>query len=305
MQGNQNRERREKGKPRLLVTGGSGYLGAWVVRLASAGWDVVATYLTHPRATPGVIWHRLDVREAAAVATLLDEVGPAVVVHLAAVNPGWRGSFADNVTGTRHVARAAAAHHARLVHISSDVVFDGERGNYVETDPPAPLNPYGRSKARAEEEVRRAGGEAVIVRTSLIYGWRPRIDRHIAWVIEGLRGGKPVRLFTDEIRCPIWVESLAAAVVELAGLEYVGVLHVAGSQPLSRYEFGTRLLRFYGLNPGPVIPTSSRDSGLVRPLDCTLDCSRARALLHTELPGVDEVLKRQPSPALGRAINGS
>jgi dTDP-4-dehydrorhamnose reductase len=70
------------------------------------------------------------------------------------------------------------------------------------------------------------------------------------------------------------------------------VLHVAGAQVFSRYEFGVRLARFHGLDPGPLIPARSRESGLHRPLDCTLDCSRARALLRTPLPGVDEVLGR-------------
>jgi dTDP-4-dehydrorhamnose reductase len=130
----------------------------------------------------------------------------------------------------------------------------------------------------------------VVVRTSLIYGWRPRADRQTRWIVGDVQAGRPVWLFTDEVRCPIWVESLAAAVVELAGLETTGVLHVAGAQPLSRYEFGVRLLRFYGVDPGPLIAARSRESGLHRPLDCTLDCSRARALLRTPLPGVDEVL---------------
>ena len=283
-------------RPHMLVTGGSGYLGQWVVRLAHPGWNVAATYFKHPvhqgEDVPGVVWHRLDVRDGAAVSALVREVEPAVIVHTAALNPGQGVDFEPtNVAGTRHVARAAAAHRARLVHISSDVIFDGERGNYVEEDPPAPLTPYGRSKALAEAEVWASGAEAVVVRTSLIYGWRPRLDRGARWIVDDLRAGKPVHLFTDELRCPIWVESLAAAVVELAGLDYTGVLHVAGPQVLSRYEFGLRLARFHGLDPDPLIPTPSRESGLHRPLNCTLDCSRARALLRTPLPGVDEVLK--------------
>ena len=182
------------------------------------------------------------------------------------------------------------------------LVTDGEKGSYVEEDLSRPITPYGRSKALAEEEVRASEAEAVIVRTSLIYGWRPRIDRHTRWVVEGLRAGNPPHLFTDELRCPIWVESLAAAVVELAEMMYIGVpsilqrrhsagaLHVAGAQSLSRYQFGLRLARFHGVDPGPLVPARSRESGLVRPLDCTLDCSRARALLPTPLPGVDAVL---------------
>ena len=291
-------------KPCMLVTGGSGYLGRRVVEAARIGWDVTATYFTHrgdeleDGGERGVTWRRLDVRDGAAVEALVGEVRPAVIVHTAAANPGVADDFEQvNADGTGHVARAAAIHGARLVHMSTDVLFDGEKGNYVEADPPTPITPYGRSKALAEAEVRASGAEAVIVRTSLIYDWRQRADklhpsdRHTRWIVEGLQAGRPVRLFTDELRCPIWVESLAAAVVELAGMDYTGVLHVAGAQVLSRYEFGVRLLRFHGFDPSPIIPVRSQESGVRRPLDCTLDCSRARTLLRTPLLGVDEVLE--------------
>jgi dTDP-4-dehydrorhamnose reductase len=298
--------------PPIIVTGGSGHLGGWVVHLARAEWDVTATYLTRPWSAPGVDWRQLDVRDRAAVAALIREVRPRVIVHTAALNPGQGTAFeAVNVDGTRHVARAVALVGARLIHVSTDVVFDGEKGSYVEEDPPAPLTPYGRSKALAEQAVRASGARAVIVRTSLIYGpavgarqtplrntsWQ-EWDRQTRWVVGDLRTGTPVRLFTDERRCPIWVESLAAALLELSRSEDVGpslppgLLHVAGAQPLSRYQFGLRLARFHRVDPRAIAPALSSDSGLIRPLDCTLDCTRARALLHTPLPGVDEVLCR-------------
>ncbi len=280
---------------RILITGGSSYLGGWVVRLARADWDVTATYLTHPPANSdaATAWRRLDVRDGSAARALVEAVRPAVVVHTAALNPGQGRDFdAVNAEGTRHVAQAAAAGGARLIHVSTDVLFDGRRGEYTEEDPPSPITPYGRSKALAEEAVHEVGPDAVIVRTSLIYGWQPTVARQVSWIVEAVARGEPVRLFTDELRCPVWVESLAAALVELAGLDYTGLLHVAGSQTLSRYEFGRRVLRVHGLDPALALPVSSRASGLVRPLDCTLDCTRARALLHTPLPGVDEVLAR-------------
>jgi dTDP-4-dehydrorhamnose reductase len=226
------------------------------------------------------------------VTELVDKVCPAAIIHTAAMNPGGGRDFrATNVAGAYHVAHAAARCDARLIHISTDVLFDGQRGGYTEDDPPAPITPYGRSKAQAEEMVRQSGAEAVIVRTSLIYGWRPRVDRHTRQMEEDLAAGRPVHLFTDEVRNPIWVESLAAAVLELTGMAYTGILHVAGAQALSRYEFGVRLLRFHGLDPSPVLPIRSRESGLIRPLNCTLNSARARSLLSVPLPGVDQVLR--------------
>ncbi len=274
----------------MLVTGGSGYLGRWVADLAGDSWTVTATFGSNRGELDGVDWRQLDVRNSEAVDDLVAEVQPQVIVHTAALNPGQGNDFEDvNVAGTANVARAAATIGARLIHISTDMVFDGQRGEYTEADSPNPLNDYGRSKALAEHAVAASGAEAVIVRTSLIYGWRPTIARAAQWMIDALDRGEIVRLWADEMRNPIWVESLAAAIIELADLDYTGPLHVGGAQVMSRYDFGTALLRFHEVRKGPVfsIPTP-RDA--IRPLNCTLDSSQARRILATPLPGVDEVL---------------
>ena len=288
----------------LLVTGGSGYLGRWVIRLACKSWKVTATYLTDASHSRGVDWRRLDVRDQSSVEALIAELRPEAIVHTAALNPGQGTAFhAINAEGTRHVANAAAAVGARLIHVSTDVLFDGKKGNYNEEDYPSPITPYGRSKALAEEVVRASGADAVIVRTSLIYGPTANVpdaaspgtswcqwDRQTRWIVGDVKSGKQVHLFTDELRCPIWVKNLASALVELSDRPYTGMLHVAGAQALSRHAFGLRLARFHGVDPKGITPALSRESGLVRPLDCTLNCSRARMLLHTPLPGVDTIL---------------
>lgn len=234
---------------------------------------------------------------------------PGVIIHTAALNPGQGTDFRSfNANGTRHVAHAAAVIGARSIYVSTDVLFDGQKGNYAEEDLPSPITPYGRSKALAEEAIRASGDETVIVRTSLIYGpaadvpastspdtgWH-QWDRHTRWIVGDLRAGKPVRLFTDELRCPIWVTVLARALVELAGHTHSGVLHVAGPQAFSRYAVGVRLARFHGVDPAGITPALSRESGLTRPLDCTLNCSLAQALLRTPLPGVDAMLNERSS----------
>lgn len=275
---------------RVLITGGSGYLGRWVAELARPEWDVTATYATSPAELSGVAWRELDVRSGAAVSGLIDEVRPDVIVHTAALNPGQGNDFAGvNIDGSANVAAAAQAAGCRLIHISTDMVFDGERGNYTEADSPNPRTDYGRTKADGEAAVVASGAEAVIVRTSLIYGWRPSIARSAQWMIDTASRGEPIELWADEMRNPIWVESLAAAIVELAGLDYTGPLHIAGSEPISRYKFGLALLRFHGVATDGVSAIASPPDAN-RPLNCTLDTSLAQRLLTTPLPGVSAVL---------------
>ena len=276
--------------PSLLITGGSGYLGRRLARSAQAHWDVTATFLSHQPSIPGCCWARLDIREADRVVRLFEQLSPQVVIHTAALRSGEELMHV-NVDGTRHVALAAAQVGARMIHLSTDVLFDGKTGNYLETDPPSPITPYGRSKASAEMLLAELTPLATVVRISLIYGLDTP-DHHMRWMLETLRQGQPVTLFADEFRCPIWVETLAAALLELATLDYTGVLHVAGGQVLNRYEFGIRMLCFHGIDSSGVMPVQAATLGLTRPLNCTLDTTRAKGLLKTPLLGVDEAIAR-------------
>lgn len=296
---------------RLLVTGGSGYIGAGILRRAPREWQIAATYLTHPIERADVAAFRLDIGDADAIARVLDAFRPDVVIHTAAQMSG-AAMMATNVDGTRNVARAAQRVHAHLIHLSTDVIFDGEHAPYNEDALPAPITPYGESKARAEQVVRAEHPRAHIVRTSLVYGFAPMDPR----TRQTLTGEMP-RLFTDEYRCPIFIDDLADALIELAvslrafsakqsptsdweialdenrprndraGLL---ILHVAGAQRLSRYAFGLKLARAMRVEP-KFLPALSASSPTPRPRDCTLDISRAQKILRTRLRGVDQVLQ--------------
>jgi dTDP-4-dehydrorhamnose reductase len=259
------------GPPALLVTGGSGYLGrAVAARARAAGWQVTAA--GHTRGGPP----RVDVRDAGAVRVVVDAVRPDAVIHTAYLQ---RGPEARDVivAGSASVAAAAARAGARLVHLSTDVVFAGDAGRpYRESDPVSPVTDYGRAKAEAEREVAAADPGAAIVRTSLIYGGpgRPPGPHERA-------AGEPGAVFyVDELRCPVQVDDLADALVELCRREAAGPLHMAGPDAVSRWEFA-------GLVAGRPLAGAPAPPG--RPLDCRLDCGRAAALLATRLRGVRTV----------------
>ena len=240
---------------RLHVTGSTGYLGAELLRLR-----------------PDASGERVEIRDAPGVRELLERVRPEVVVHTA-----YRQDEDDvNTVGSENVARAAATVGARLVHLSTDVVFDGRKGApYVEDDPVSPVTAYGRAKAAAERLVAAACPAALIVRTSLLYGGAVPSQQ------ERFARDPEATFYADEIRSPVQVTDLAQALLELAELDVSGLLHVAGADGVSRAEFAELV------SGGPV---RSAPAPPDRPLDCRLDSARAQALLGTRLRGVRDVL---------------
>lgn len=257
---------------RLLVTGGrTGYLGRHVVA-AAGDHEVVAVGSADA-----------DVRDRHAVDTLVARHRPDAIVHTAYVQSDWRVT----ATGAANVATAAARHGARLVLVSSDAVFSGADGLYAESAPPDPITAYGAAKAAAETTTLAVCPDAVVARSSLILG--DGCSKHEQLVHELVAGAEGA-LFDDEQRCPVHVADLAAALVELAGNDIQGVLHVAGAQAMSRLELGRLIARRDGLDADSLRGTSRAAAGVAGPIDVRLDRTLASQLLTTRLRGAGEFL---------------
>jgi dTDP-4-dehydrorhamnose reductase len=276
---------------RLLVTGGGGYLGAYLLPLAAqAGWTVCATVLSSPAPAGPHRIRRLDLTDAEPVRAVIVEERPDAIIHTACSNR-TPASLAAIAPAARNLAEAARGCGAHLVHVSTDLVFDGEHSPYLDDAPPSPLAPYGAAKAEAEASISSLYPEAVIVRPSLIWSLSP-LDHQTSWLVAGAREGARVTLFTDEIRCPVFLDDLAAGLLELAARrDLSGPMNLVGPQALNRWDFGLRLLRALAIPVGAnVAPLTVAESGLVRARNLTLIARRATEHLATRLRGVDEVL---------------
>ncbi|MEU9201063.1 sugar nucleotide-binding protein [Streptomyces sp. NPDC048332] len=269
----------------VLIVGGSGFLGTELLRQAAlTGQPTAATYVTGPGSSRETAWHALDLRDPERVEAVVDRVGPRVIVNASSGGADW----AATAEGPVRLAMAAAKRGSRLVHVSSDAVFSGARVHYQESCLPDPVTPYGAAKAAAETGVLLVHPDAVVARTSLIIG--DGGSAHERVVHELAAGARAGALFTDDIRCPVHVADLAAALMELATGDASGIRHLGGGDALSRHDLGILIAGRDGLD-ATRLPTGLRaHSGLPGALDVRLDSRATQRTLRTTLRGARQFL---------------
>ena len=321
---------------RTLITGASGFLGPWVVAAAVRRAQRDATLadplgppvLAQSRQDPLLIPRFFQPRDAAewvafdfaspagsardSIAEWLDGLAPSEVIHCAALSRAAaceqhpKAARQLNVDAPAAIAAWCRAHGARLVHVSSDLVFgehDAPPGGFTEGDDPAPVSVYGQTKLDGERAIRDAFESAAIVRLPLLYG--NSAGRGLGAsdsLIDAVARGEAPGLFVDEYRTPLDARTAADALVELLDFEGGGVLHVAGPERITRFELGVLVLRAMGLSEAEarseLRPASQADIdvGAPRPRDVSLDASKAQDLLETDLLAPRKGLLRAIAP---------
>jgi len=286
----------------LLVTGGRGFIAGSV--LAQGGdWEVHAVTRGAPlESRPWLTWHTAEPGVPGAMEKLFDLVQPRAVIHTAAMaaidqcEAEQEAAEHVNVGMTRTLLQLADKHGARFVFLSTDNVFNGERGRYTEEDPPSPINHYGATKAMAEKAVAAMVEDAVIARVSVCLGL-PMMGAGNAFLtrmIPKLEAGEELGVPPEEIRSPIDVVTLGQALLELAAHPYTGILHVSGNDIVNRFEMVQRIAVKLGYPAGQVVPNdpTTIPGRAPRPRDVSLSNAKAREVLKTSFCGLEEGIAR-------------
>jgi dTDP-4-dehydrorhamnose reductase len=298
---------------KILLTGASGLVGgAFAQRAAAAGYMVTGIVGRWPMPLPGLARQVvLDLQDGTSLDALVRETGPDWIVNAAAVSEpaeceakpdlAWR----LNVALPGRLARMARETDARLIHLSTEQVFDGARPPYAVGDVRRAINLYARHKVEAEDAVLGAAAESsVVLRLPLLMGNSPGGRRSVHERLLMLwAAGKPARLYLDEIRQTCTADSMARAMVEICGRPGLrGAFHWAGAEPVSRLEIGRRVRTHFGLSEerAPIVAVARRDdpaAAAARQADLSLDLQPLAGLLTTRPQTLNEALAELVLPA--------
>ncbi|MBS1686254.1 MAG: SDR family oxidoreductase [Bacteroidetes bacterium] len=283
---------------KILITGASGFLGYHLIRCAAArGYEVYAQYNSGRVHFDGCTLIQFDLLSYIDMGNMIDDIEPEVVIHAAALADAARCqrepelSYAINVEATQNLAGICSDYQVPFVFTSTDLVFDGTKGNYTEEDLVNPLMVYGEHKVLAEKEVMKVYPESLIARCPLMFGALEASDRtYFSTFIRSLREGKEANLFHDEYRAVAGAKSVAQGLLHLSQ-EASGIFHLAGADRVSRYQFGLATAEAFGLDTGLLKSISQKDipAANPRPADVSLNISKARAFGYAPLGYQEEL----------------
>jgi len=296
---------------KVMVTGANGLLGFKVVeKLQQSGYKIIPTHRSKPLQTNSI---KLDITEKKEVNELIMKTKPDVVVHAAAETnvdlcekePMY--AYRVNVEGTRNVSMASQNVEAKIIYISTDYVFNGNKGNYKEADETNPINAYGLTKLQGEQESAKHCKNHLILRTSVNFGLHPYKQSFVTWVITSLEQGKKIKVVKDHFNTPTLTDKLAEVIKEAIEKDLKGLYHASGVERISRYEFALEIANKFNLPKHLIECVEMKELMNLgiwvanRPRDSSLNTKKIQHEIKTKLVDIDaalEIIKRQKESQL-------
>ena len=204
-------------------------------------------------------------------------------------------TWKTNVKGVEYIAEVSRVIDSHIIHISTDYIFDGKKGPYSEKDKPGPLGYYARTKLASENVLRLSGTYYTILRTNVLYGiaHNSRPD-FVRWVVNSVRSGKKIRIVTDQINNPTFIDDLIQAISKVIEYKKYGVYNIGGKEFLSRYDFTMKIADFFRLDKSLITPVKTEElkQAAPRPLKSGLLILKAQTELGYKPHSIDESLAK-------------
>jgi len=293
-----------KGNKKLVfITGSSGLLGNKLTEIAKRNYEVVPLYNTrklHPNSL------KLDITNQKLVLSLFSKFKPNTIIHTASetnvdkCETHKEHAWKVNTEGTKNIALACKKTNTKLIYISSDYVFDGEKGLYTEKDKPNPINYYGVTKFEGENQVVQHCKNYSILRTSVLYGWHPWKQNFATWIINQLKQNKEITVVEDHYNTPTLADNLAKITIEVVQKDLQGLYHASGSERISRYQFAKQIAKAFNLDFNLIKPIKMNQLTAwiaKRPKDSSLNTDKIQKQLKTKPLNITEGLNRMKKEA--------
>lgn len=260
---------------KIIILGANGFTGRRILRRLSPNHQVLACSL-HPDILPeeGYQFHTLDILDYTTTDALLNNFQPEVIINASALSvvdyceQHPEEATAMNVSAVKHLATYCQEKGCRLIHLSTDFVFDGTSTRpYTETDTPAPVNFYGKTKRWGEEAIEQTCTNYAIVRVEVVYG-KPLPGQHgniVHLVKTRLENGQGIRVVSDQFRSPTWVEDIARSTEALLRDKHQGIYHICGGETLSVADIAYRTAKHFGLDTSLIQPVTTQEMNEATP----------------------------------------
>ena len=288
-------------KNRIIITGANGMLGQRTVEYYSSkeNIELLATSVEDKSVIGSVDYISCDIKSRDKIKKIIYDYCPDFIIHTAAFTnvdlseklreDAWK----INVKGVEYIAEAARAIDARIIHISTDYIFDGKNGPYDENAHPNPVGYYGRTKLASENALKISGTLFTILRTNVLYGiaFNSRPD-FVRWVINSLGNSEKIRIVKDQINNPTFIDDLVQAINKIIEFRKTGVYNIGGKEFLSRFEFTNRIADYFNLNKNLITPiiTEELNQPARRPLKSGLWILKAETELGYKPHSISESL---------------